>query len=81
MVKMILRLRIVIRQNRNGHQKTFRFAGDRRAFEIEIQQAQVPGQVKELSSVRNPIEAKRKNSHLLFQMCSTWGKFGFSNFF
>jgi hypothetical protein len=50
-----------LRQTRNGRQKRFRFAGDRRPFEIEIRQVQVPGQAKELSSVGNWIEAEMKN--------------------
>jgi hypothetical protein len=51
-------------QNRNGRQKRFRFAGDRRPFEIEIRQVQVPGPAKELSSVGNRIEAERNRGHL-----------------
>jgi hypothetical protein len=50
-----------MRQNRNGYQKRFRFAGDRQSFEIEIRQVQVPGQGKELSAVGNQIEAEMKN--------------------
>jgi hypothetical protein len=45
-------------------QKRFRFAGDRRPFEIEIRQVQVPGQAKELSSVENRIEAEKNRGHL-----------------
>jgi hypothetical protein len=63
-----------LRQNRNGHQKRFRFAGDRRPFEIEIQQVQVPGQGKELSSVGNPIEAERNSGHLVTTI-GKWGDF------
>jgi hypothetical protein len=62
-----------LRQNRSGHQKRFRFAGDRRAFEIEIRQVQVPGQVKELSSIGNPIEAERKSGHLVTTIVTQMG--------